>query len=598
MALPRQPCGNRCIWFISALLVLCPLSICYANSPTEVKQMLRLGDYEGAERLLLKNTADPQQAFQLARMYQQKLVTPPRPNATFSLFKQAAEAGHVEATYQLAKYYERGEHAPQNLDMARATYEQAKALDHPKAEQALTRLAVKTGLPELSIADALRQCNEAAIIRSLASRSGFDQSWMFQAIDCNGTEALYGALIQAGAKPDARDEHNNLAIHKAIARAAVSAVIVLKKVGADLNRKNDQGWSAMMLAERSENKALRKLLNVEDSKPTRSTSTNLSVASQEARFQGWSPLHIAAWQGDLQLSKTLISKGTVVNKVDSTGATALNRALQSNNIDTAYLLLDNGAGFSTADFDLVSALKDDKLTRTIAGSAATIVEDFFCHNLKQDNKEVLDMLLANNVSAPTQCGAKPALVLAARNGDQKCLVSLLRKQIDVDAADELGCTALCWAIKADQQAIAELLLSSGAGNKPDHNGTTPLMWAAQNGNLNAVRQLLTLSLDVNQQSKSGSHALLLAATKGHTDVVELLLANDASIDLKNALGDTALIVSVKADNYDTAKLLVSSGASTRARNAMFISARELLQSKDEQWQKLIDEKRSFWSLVN
>jgi ankyrin repeat protein len=124
------------------------------------------------------------------------------------------------------------------------------------------------------------------------------------------------------------------------------------------------------------------------------------------------------------------------------------------------------------------------------------------------------------------------------------------------------------------------------------------MWAAQTGNLKAVRQLLDLNVDINQQSKSGSHALLLAATEGHTDIVVLLLANEASIDLKNALGDTALIAAVKADNYATAKLLVTSGASTRARNAMFVSARELLQSKDEQWQKLIDEKSSFWSLIN
>ncbi len=598
MAQPRQPLCIWLIWLVSALIVMGPLSFSYANSPTELKKMLRLGNYEGAQRLLLENTADPEQAFQLARLYQQKLVKPPRPNAAFNLFKQAADTGHVEATYQLAKFYERGEQTPQNLDMARATYRKAISLDHPKAERALARLSTEKSLPELSIEEALRQCNENAIIKIVAGRSKFEQSWMFQAIDCNGTESLYTALLSAGAKPDAQDEQQNLALHKAIAREAVAAAIVLKRAGADLHRKNGQGWSATMLAERSDNKVLRKVLNVPDNNPTRSTSTNLSVASKEARFKGWSPLHIAAWRGDQKLINKLIRDGVAVNKVDRTGVTAMTRALQSNNIDTAYLLLDKGSELSSADFNLVSDLQDNKLIKKISSSSEKIVEAFFCHNLAQGNNEVLHVLLASGTSAPALCGAKPALVLAARNSDQKTLTNLLSKQADVDAADELGCTALCWAIKTDHADIASLLMSSGAGNKPDHNGTTPLMWAAQTGNLKAVRQLLDLNVDINQQSKSGSHALLLAATEGHTDIVVLLLANEASIDLKNALGDTALIAAVKADNYATAKLLVTSGASTRARNAMFVSARELLQSKDEQWQKLIDEKSSFWSLIN
>lgn len=55
--------------------------------------------------------------------------------------------------------------------------------------------------------------------------------------------------------------------------------------------------------------------------------------------------------------------------------------------------------------------------------------------------------------------------------------------------------------------------------------STPLLFAVENGNLEAVRLLLEHGADVNQSSTYG-YALAEAATRGRADLVELLLARD------------------------------------------------------------------------
>ena len=594
----EQTRGSGSITGLVMALILTWASAGHADTSADVKQMLRLGDYERAAQILQNNSEDPQNVYQLAQIYQQELLRPPAKDSAFQLFKQASDAGHVQATYQLAKHFERGDGVPQDLARARATYQKAMDLGHPKAHQAMSRIADSVAAPTLSVDDALSSCDETAITTALASSGSFEQNWLFRAIDCNGSTSLYTALIDAGANPNARDKHNNLVLHRAVAREAVAAAIVLKNAGADTKQKNDQGWSAAMLAERSDNPRLRKAFNIANKQPDTTISTDLSVASREARFKGWSSLHVVAWRGDIRLAEKLIADGADVKQVDTTDVTALTRALQNGHADMAHLLLENGAVFSEADFEFISAIENPRLIRSMATAADATRAAFVCYSLNQGENQILALLPADTSASVNLCGDKPALVLAARNGDKQTVSHLLNNKPDVEATDPLGCTALCWAVKAEQDGVVPLLISHGASNTPDQHGVTPLMWAARTGNLQATQLLLSHDLDVNQQSSSGSHPLLLAATAGHTTIVERLLDSGADIDLKNSRGDTALIASVQADHYETAKLLIGKGASTRAKNAMFVSARELLASKEGRWQQLVEEKPSFWSLIN
>jgi len=61
-------------------------------------------------------------------------------NKAFQLFSEAATLGHVDAMVNVGGLYEQGKGTDININLAKHWYSQAK--DHPKAAEALTRLAM------------------------------------------------------------------------------------------------------------------------------------------------------------------------------------------------------------------------------------------------------------------------------------------------------------------------------------------------------------------------------------------------------------------------------------------------------------------------
>lgn len=61
------------------------------------------------------------------------------------------------------------------------------------------------------------------------------------------------------------------------------------------------------------------------------------------------PLHHAAYSGDLKLAKTLVSKGANVNARNKDGATPLHLALKRGHRDVAKLLINKGADVNAKD---------------------------------------------------------------------------------------------------------------------------------------------------------------------------------------------------------------------------------------------------------
>ena len=89
--------------------------------------------------------------------------------------------------------------------------------------------------------------------------------------------------------------------------------------------------------------------------------------------------------------------------------------------------------------------------------------------------------------------------------------------------------------------------------------TTPLMHAAEQGDINAAKDLLDKGADINERGGFESTALRQAAEMGNIGVVKLLLDRGADVNAKDAGGDTPLMVAALKGHTEVARLLLDRG---------------------------------------
>jgi ankyrin repeat protein len=98
--------------------------------------------------------------------------------------------------------------------------------------------------------------------------------------------------------------------------------------------------------------------------------------------------------------------------------------------------------------------------------------------------------------------------------------------------------------------------------KPD--GSTPLMWATFEGDVEEAARLLKEGADVKASNSYGVNALHLAADSANTELIRLLLKAGADPESPNADGETALHVVARSGNVEAAKLLLKAGGKVNA----------------------------------
>ncbi|KAM9708977.1 kinase D-interacting substrate of 220 kDa B isoform 3-T4 [Menidia menidia] len=92
------------------------------------------------------------------------------------------------------------------------------------------------------------------------------------------------------------------------------------------------------------------------------------------------------------------------------------------------------------------------------------------------------------------------------------------------------------------------------------NGQTPLMVAAEQGNLEIVQELIRRGANVNLDDIDCWTALISAAKEGHIEVVRELLENNANLEHRDMGGWTALMWASYKGRTDVTELLLEKGA--------------------------------------
>jgi len=148
---------------------------------------------------------------------------------------------------------------------------------------------------------------------------------------------------------------------------------------------------------------------------------------------------------------------------------------------------------------------------------------------------------------------------AAMRGDKVVVSDMIERNVDVDAVDENGRTALQLAAFDGFDEVVQVLLKNGADpRRIDGMGRTALMFASTGPHVKAVDLLLQANSPIDAVDKDEQFtAIMFAAAEGQLEVVESLLRAGANPDLRDVDSETALDFATSNGHEKVANLLRS-----------------------------------------
>ena len=267
---------------------------------------------------------------------------------------------------------------------------------------------------------------------------------------------------------------------------------------------------------------------------------------------GYSPVHIAAYDGDKGIMELLLAHNADANAEDKNGDTPLHWAAKAGQMNMVVLLLANKAR--------VNAINREGFTPLHVAAL-------------EGHKEIAQVLLANkaNYMVRSKSGNTP-LHSAASSGNRDLVALLLTSKADVNAKTSDGFTPLHFAAEKAHLDVVKVLLANqakvdarGEGNPLLYDcGSTPLLLLSNSiepddRQIKVAKLLLANGADVNAKNKTDFTPLHFAAWKGHKKVVELLLASNANVNAKDSNGDTPLTFANRKNHKDVVDLLRQNG---------------------------------------
>src|SRR6266850_603869 len=254
----------------------------------------------------------------------------------------------------------------------------------------------------------------------------------------------------------------------------------------------------------------------------------------------------AVRKGDHKAVRALLQNHADINAAQPDGSTALVLAADLNDTDAANLLIRAGANVNSANQYGATALY-------VACSRGNMAMIKILLEAKADPNAAL-------------LSAETPLMTAVDKGNVEAARALLENGADVNAKESRGGqTALMWAVANKYPEIVKLLVEHGADVRARSKGDfTPLLFAAQQGDVESGRILLGAEADVNEtRKKDRMTVLMVAAASGNEKFSVLLLDKGANPNLTDESGYTALHYAASAEK--SVKALLAHGANPNVR---------------------------------
>ncbi|KAJ5662685.1 hypothetical protein N7462_011611 [Penicillium macrosclerotiorum] len=327
-------------------------------------------------------------------------------------------------------------------------------------------------------------------------------------------------------------------LHYAAEHGYEALMRILLDVGADVDHKTKNGWTALQRAsQRGHVAVVRLLLQAGADKETKRPPSLTR------------PLHLAADEGHVGVVQLLLEARVNIEAQDSLGATPLFLASQGGHKPTVQLLLEAGAD--------LKANGENRNTPLVVAA-------------HKGHDEVFQILLQalNNIQDGDGSNWLP-LQLACELGSETITRSLLKAGADPSRRKNFETnTPLHIAVGKRNENIVRLLLEAGADvNKKDMDGRIPLHYACCQPNKIVIRLLLEAGSEITTKERIAQDTPLHAATKtGTEDAIPLLLQAGADINVKGEDEKTSLHMACEKGDIGIIRLLVDSGADIEAKD--------------------------------
>ncbi len=406
----------------------------------------------------------------------------------------------------------------------------------------------------------------------------------------NGNSLMIGKLIAAGADPNAAlTKSGDTALMMASRTGKIEAVRTLLDRGAKINTQETWGGTtALMWAVAEKHPDVAKLL-VERNADVNIRSYYVPSASGrgfegttpvpnkpsgefEEFASGWlTPLMFAARENDLASAQLLVKAGAEISAQSADGKDALSLAFFDGSYDVAGFLIDSGAKLNQADAQRFTPLfwaVDRRNMETAPNFPWMETRDPLPLIKKMLEKGANPNAIINATPRARMREGSPrlvyatALMRAALAGDVELAKLLLSHGADPRIISKDRETTLMAAsgtgfingyhrqrTSAERLELVKLLVDLGEDvNAADNYGITPLMVAANLGDLEVVKYLVSKGADLN------AHDLGKKNDGAFGSSVEPLMPLDYAIGVGTFVPNNAVIIHPEVLNYITEEM--------------------------------------------
>nr|XP_033956470.1 ankyrin-3 isoform X21 [Pseudochaenichthys georgianus] len=432
-----------------------------------------------------------------------------------------------------------------------------------------------------------------------------------------GHVEVVAELLKLEAAVDAATKKGNTALHIASLAGQTEVVKELVTNGANVNSQSQNGFTPLYMAAQENHLEVVRLLlenSASQSMATEDGFTPLAVALQQGHDQVVSlllendtkgkvrlpALHIAARKDDTKAAALLLQNDhnadveskMMVNRTTESGFTPLHIAAHYGNINVATLLLNRGAAVDfMARNDIIplhvaSKRGNSNMLKLLLDRGSKIdaktkdgLTPLHC-GARSGHEQIVEILLDRGAPflSKTKNGLSP-LHMATQGDHLNCVQLLLQHDVPVDDVTNDYLTALHVAAHCGHYKVAKLIVDKKANpNAKALNGFTPLHIACKKNRVKVMELLLKHGASIQAVTESGLTPIHVAAFMGHENIVHALTNHGASPNTTNVRGETSLHMAARAGQADVVRYLLKNGAKVETKSkddqtALHISSR-------------------------